>query len=194
MSQTPLKVAVLGSTRGTAMQGLLNAIREKSLDVELVLVLSDRENAGILERAQLHNVPSLWIPAKGVSREAWEAEATKALRAVGADLVLMIGFMRIVTPQFVNDWRGKLLNVHPSLLPLFAGGMNMDVHAAVLAAGVDETGCTIHHVTEEVDGGPIVLQMRCPVLPGDTPETLKDRVQALEQQAFVEVLRHWSKR
>ncbi|MDE1161789.1 MAG: phosphoribosylglycinamide formyltransferase [Acidobacteriaceae bacterium] len=189
-----LKVAVIGSTRGTAMQGILDAIRAGDLNVEIVLVASDREQAGILERARTHNLSALFIPGKGRAREEFEADLTNALRAAGAELVLMIGFMRIVTPQFVNDWRGHLLNVHPSLLPLFAGGMNMDVHSAVLASGTDETGCTIHHVTEDVDAGPIVLQLRCPVLPDDTVESLQARVQALEQQAFVQVLRDWRKR
>jgi folate-dependent phosphoribosylglycinamide formyltransferase PurN len=102
--------------------------------------------------------------------------------------------MRILSPYFVEQWSGRLLNVHPSLLPAFAGLMNRKVHEAVLSAGVPETGCTIHQVTEEVDGGPIVLQKRCPVLPGDTVDTLKDRVQALEQTAFIDVLRQWNNR
>ena len=106
-------------------------------------------------------------------------------------LVLMIGYMRIVSPEFVAEWSGRLLNVHPSLLPAFGGMMNKSVHEAVLAAACAETGCTIHQVTEDVDAGPIVLQKRCAVLPGDTVETLKDRVQALEQEAFVEVLQKW---
>jgi folate-dependent phosphoribosylglycinamide formyltransferase PurN len=109
----------------------------------------------------------------------------------GAELVLLVGYMRIVSDQLVETWRGRLLNVHPSLLPAFGGLMNMRVHEAVLAAGVSETGCTIHQVTEEVDGGPIVLQKHCPVLPGDTAEKLKHRVEALEQAAFVEVLHGW---
>jgi len=96
-----------------------------------------------------------------------------------------------LSAEFVQTWRGKLLNVHPSLLPAFGGLMNRSVHEAVLAAGVGETGCTIHQVTDEVDNGPIVLQKRCPVLPGDTAEMLKDRVQTLEQAAFVEVLQRW---
>jgi folate-dependent phosphoribosylglycinamide formyltransferase PurN len=103
----------------------------------------------------------------------------------------MVGYMRIVSDEFIETWRGRLLNVHPSLLPAFGGLMNMKVHEAVLAAGVSETGCTIHQVTEEVDGGPIVLQKRCPVLPDDTAELLQSRVQALEQAAFVEVLHGW---
>jgi folate-dependent phosphoribosylglycinamide formyltransferase PurN len=99
--------------------------------------------------------------------------------------------MRILSDGFVEQWRGRLLNVHPSLLPAFGAMTDKNVHAAVLAAGVAETGCTIHQVTEVVDGGPIVLQKRCAVLPGDTVETLKERVQALEQVGFVEVLQGW---
>lgn len=193
MSAT-LKVGVIGSTRGTAMQGILDALQAGELPgVEVVLVASDRAAAGILDRARAHGLPTLHVPAKGRPREEFEAELTEALREAGAELVLMIGFMKIVTPQFVEAWRGRLLNVHPSLLPLFAGGMNKDVHAAVLESGAKQTGCTIHQVTEEVDAGPIVLQLRCDVLPDDTVETLQARVQALEQKGFVEVLKNWSK-
>jgi phosphoribosylglycinamide formyltransferase-1 len=186
-----LRVAVLGSTRGTAMQGLLSAISTGELKAQIVLVVSDREQAGILERARLHGIDARWVDAAGFTRELFDARVTEAIEATGADIVLMIGYMRIVSNTFVERWRGKLLNVHPSLLPLFAGGMNRNVHAAVLESAVKETGCTIHHVTEDLDAGPVVMQMRCPVLPGDTVESLKDIVQALEQQAFVEVLRQW---
>jgi phosphoribosylglycinamide formyltransferase-1 len=186
-----LNVGVLGSTRGTALQGILDAVAEGSLDVDLVLVVSDKRSAGILERAERYNVRTLFLDPAGLKRDAYDAQVSAALHEAGAELVLLIGYMRIVSAGFVAEWKGRLLNVHPSLLPAFAGLMNQKVHEAVLAAGVSETGCTIHQVTEEVDGGPIVLQKRCPVLPGDTPEVLKDRVQALEQLAFVEVLREW---
>ena len=186
-----LKVGVLGSTRGTALQGILDAVGAGSLDVEIVLVVSDRNAAGILERAARHGLKTLQLGAAGLTREAYDARVTEALVQAGAELVLMIGYMRIVSHSFVEAWRGRLLNVHPSLLPAFGGMMNRSVHEAVLASGVKQTGCTIHQVTEEVDAGPIVLQKRCDVLPGDTAEVLKDRVQALEQDAFVEVLRHW---
>jgi phosphoribosylglycinamide formyltransferase-1 len=126
-----------------------------------------------------------------LSRESYDQRVTQALTNAGAELVLMIGYMRIVSAAFVETWRGRLLNVHPSLLPAFGGLMNLKVHVAVLESRVSETGCTIHQVTEEVDGGPVVLQKRCAVLPGDTAETLKERVQALEQVAFIEVLRGW---
>ena len=190
--EATLRVGVLGSTRGTALQGVLDALAADDLPgVELVLVVADKGSAPILERASDAGVDTVFLNPSGLEREIFDAEVTRAFEEAGVDLILMIGYMRIVTRGFIEDWRGRLLNVHPSLLPAFAGLMNRRVHEAVLAAGVPETGCTVHQVTEEVDAGPIVLQLRCPVLEGDTVESLKDRVQALEQKAFVEVLRGW---
>jgi len=186
-----LRVGILGSTRGTALQGILDAIAAGMLTVDLALVISDRPSAPILDRARSYGVPALFLDPSGLSREAYDARVAEALRESGAQLVLMIGYMRIVSAAFVDAWRGRLLNVHPSLLPAFGGMMDRSVHQSVLAAGVSETGCTIHQVTEDVDAGPIVLQKRCPVLPGDTADTLKARVQTLEQAAFVEVLKGW---
>ena len=99
--------------------------------------------------------------------------------------------MRILSPRFVDRWDGKIINVHPSLLPKYAGGMNNDVHESVLAAGDKETGCSIHLVTKEVDGGPILLQRSCPVFESDSVESLKERVQKLEGEAFIEVINNW---
>ncbi|WP_263380136.1 phosphoribosylglycinamide formyltransferase [Granulicella paludicola] len=186
-----LRVGVLGSTRGTALQGVLDAIADGSLDVEIAVVISNKAEAQILERAAKYGVKTLHIDATGLKRAEYDERVSAALQEAGVELVLLIGYMRIVTTAFVDAWRGRLLNVHPSLLPAFGGMMNMSVHEAVIAAGVKQTGCTIHQVTEEVDAGPIVLQKRCEVLPGDTAEMLKERVQALEQQAFVEVLKDW---
>lgn len=187
-----LRVGVLGSTRGTALKGVLDAIAAGTLDVDLRVVISDKPTAPILDRAKLYKVPSVFIDPKGLTREQYDERVSNELRKAGVQLVLLIGYMRILSAQFVSDWRGRLLNVHPSLLPAFAGLMNRKVHEAVLSAGVPETGCTIHQVTEDVDAGPIVLQKRCPVLPGDTVDSLKDRVQALEQSAFIDVLRNWN--
>ena len=187
-----LRVGVLGSTRGTALKGVLDAIAAGTLDVDLRIVISDKPTAPILDRAKLYKVPSLFIDPTGLTREQYDNRVSEALREARVQLVLLVGYMRILSPHFVAEWSGRLLNVHPSLLPAFAGLMNRKVHEGVLSAGVPETGCTIHQVTEEVDGGPIVLQKKCPVLPDDTVEALKDRVQALEQAAFVEVLQSWS--
>jgi phosphoribosylglycinamide formyltransferase-1 len=189
-----LRVGVLGSTRGTALKGVLDAIAAGTLDVDLRIVISDKPTAPILDRAKLYKVPSLFIDPTGLTREQYDNRVSEALREARVQLVLLVGYMRILSPHFVAEWSGRLLNVHPSLLPAFAGLMNRKVHEAVLSAGVPETGCTIHQVTEEVDGGPIVLQKRCPVLPGDTVDSLKDRVQALEQSAFIDVLRQWNHR
>ena len=186
-----LKVGVLGSTRGTALQGVIDAIAAGSLGVDIVVIVSDRATAPILQRATDHGINAVFLDPKGLTREEYDGRVTAALLEAGAQLVLMIGYMRIVSAAFVAAWQGRLLNVHPSLLPAFGGLMNKNVHEAVLAAGVTETGCTIHQVTEDVDAGPIVLQKRCAVLPGDTVDTLKDRVQALEQAAFVDVLQGW---
>jgi phosphoribosylglycinamide formyltransferase-1 len=187
-----LRVGVLGSTRGTALHGVLDAVATGTLAVDITVVISDRATAPILDRARRYGVPALFIDPSGLKRAEYDARVTEALQQAGAQLVLMVGYMRIVSAAFVEAWRGRLLNVHPSLLPAFGGMMDKGVHEAVLAAGVPETGCTIHQVTEDVDAGPIVLQKRCPVLPGDTADTLKERVQALEQTAFVDVLREWS--
>ena len=188
-----LRVGVLASTRGTALQGVIDAIAAGTLDAEIVCIVTDRRSAPVLLRAAEHKLPAVFLDPAGSTREAYDDRVTQTLKQAGADVVLMVGYMRIVSAAFVNTWHGRMLNVHPSLLPAFGGLMNKKVHEAVLASGVSETGCTIHQVTEDVDGGPIVLQQRCPVLPGDTVESLKDRVQALEQQAFVEVLRKWNK-
>ena len=101
--------------------------------------------------------------------------------------------MRILSERFVIDWYGKIINVHPSLLPKYAGGMNEDVHGQVLKAGLKETGCTVHLVTERVDEGPIFVQKKCPVLAEDTVSSLKERVQKLEGKALVEVIKNWKK-
>jgi phosphoribosylglycinamide formyltransferase-1 len=105
---------------------------------------------------------------------------------------VLIGYMRILSNQFVAQWNNKVINVHPSLLPAFAGGIDLDVHRAVLASGIKETGCTVHKVTTEVDGGPIVVQKACPVMVNDTIKTLKARVQALEGKALVEAINAFS--
>ena len=187
-----LRIAVLASTRGTALQGVVDAIENGSLDAEIVLIVTDKPTALVLDRATKHHLTTRVLEPAGRDREAYDELVSAALHRAGAQVVLMVGYMRIVSSAFVDAWRGRLLNVHPSLLPAFGGLMNKKVHEAVLASGVTETGCTIHQVTEDVDGGPNILQKRCSVLPDDTVESLKDRVQALEQQAFVEVLQRWN--
>ncbi|SIQ75654.1 phosphoribosylamine--glycine ligase [Alkalispirochaeta americana] len=188
-----VRVGVLGSTRGTSLQGLFDAVESFSIPASVEVVLSDRPDAVILGRARERGIPARAISPRTPEgekkdRTLFDEELTREFRFFGVDVILCVGYMRILSREFCSTWHGKALNIHPSLLPDFAGAMDGAVHEAVLAAGRQETGCTVHLVTAEVDAGPIILQKRCPVLPGDTPETLKDRVQALESQALVEAV------
>ena len=181
-----IKLGVLGSTNGTDLQAILDAIDQKIINASVSIVISNKKNAYILERAKKHGVNTQYIRHKGKSRQEFDQEVTNLLNKNEVDLILLIGFMRILSDEFCHTWRDKILNVHPSLLPKYAGGMDTNVHEEVLANGDDETGCTIHFVTEEVDGGPILVQKSCKVGPNDNIDTLKKRVQALEGQAFIE--------
>ena len=183
-----IRLGVLGSTRGTDLEAILSAINNKKLVAEVSVVISNRENAYILTRAKNHNVPSLFISHKNKSREEFDKNVTTILKQYNVELVLLIGFMRILSAEFCQAWRDRVLNVHPSLLPKYAGGMDMNVHEEVLKNGDHETGCTIHFVTETVDDGPVLVQKRCTVETNETMATLKLKVQALEGGAFIEAI------
>ena len=181
-------LGILGSTRGSTLQSLLQLTKQNHLPVNVNLLISNKKNAYILSRAQHENIPALCLDPTNLSRATYDQTLTKLFRQFKVDLIVLIGYMRILSAEFVQTWQGKIINVHPSLLPDFAGGMDQAVHEAVLAAGVKESGCTVHLVTEQVDAGPILVQKKCPVLPHDTVESLKDRVQALEGAALVEAI------
>ena len=183
-----IKLGVLGSTNGTDLQAILDSVASGELNGEVSVVLSNQKNAYILERAQNHNVPTFFLSHKEKPREEFDSEMTAILKEHAVDLVLLIGFMRILSTKFCQEWRDRLLNVHPSLLPKYAGGMDTNVHEVVLKNGDTETGCTIHFVTDEVDGGPILIQKKCNVEPDETIDTLKTKVQNLEGTAFIEAI------
>jgi len=182
------RLGVLGSTRGTDLEAILSAINNKKLAAEVSVVISNREKAYILTRAKNHKVPSFFISHKDKSREEFDRNVTTILKQYNVELVLLIGFMRILSAEFCQAWRDRVLNVHPSLLPKYAGGMDMNVHEEVLKNGDHETGCTIHFVTETVDDGPVLVQKRCTVETNETMATLKLKVQALEGGAFIEAI------
>lgn len=181
-------LGVLGSTRGTDLQFIIDAINSGQLNSSVQIVISNRSKAMILDRAKRYGIKSIFIDHKGRSREDFDRKVSQILNEHKVDLVLLIGFMRILSDWFCKEWVGQVLNVHPSLLPRYAGGMDTNVHAEVLKSGDRETGCTIHFVTEDLDAGPILVQKKCPVKIDDTPETLKDRVQKLEGLAFLEAI------
>jgi len=187
-----VRLAVLGSTNGTDLVPVVGAERSGSLSASVNVVISNNESSGILKKARHYGIENYFICHKNKKRGVFDFEMSQILENKKIDLILLIGFMRILSPGFVDRWDGKIINVHPSLLPKYAGGMNNDVHESVLAAGDKETGCTIHLVTKEVDGGPILLQKSCPVFENDSVESLKERVQELEGKAFIEVINNWS--
>lgn len=182
------RIAVLGSTRGTNLEALADAVKRRAFDAEIAIVISNKPDALILERAREHRVRAQFIDPEGLTREQYDQRMNAVLQENKIDLIVLIGYMRILSGSFVRAWQHKMINVHPSLLPAFAGKMDLDVHKAVLAAGVLETGCSVHYVTEEVDAGPVILQKKCAVYETDTPESLKARVQLLEGAALVEAV------
>ena len=188
-----IKLGVLGSTRGTDLEKIIETEKLGQLNATISVVISNRKNAYILERAKTYNIPSVYISHKNKTRKAFDSEVSNVLDKYQIDLILLIGFMRILSEDFCQRWSYKILNVHPSLLPKYSGGMDANVHEEVLKNNETETGCTIHYVTEEVDGGPILIQKRCLIDKNETPKTLKSKVQQLEGEAFVEVINKLSK-
>ena len=184
-----IKIGVLGSTRGTDLQAVIDSINKKELVAEVAVVISNKKGAYILKRAEQNKIPSVFLSHKGLKRKEFDRKITNILKKNSVELILLIGFMRVLSSDFCQEWRDRLINVHPSLLPKYAGGMDSSVHEEVIKNGEKETGCTIHFVTEDVDGGPILIQKRCRVDDDDTVETLKAKVQQLEGIAFIESIK-----
>lgn len=187
MTPARRRVAVLISGRGSNMVSLIEAARAPGYPAEIRLVLSNRPDAGGLARAAEAGIATLAIDHGAYpDRESFDAAMDAALRERGIDLVCLAGFMRVLTPGFVESWSGRMINIHPSLLPLFRGTRT---HERALEAGVLVHGCTVHFVVPELDAGPIVAQAAVPVVPGDTPDTLAARVLAQEHALYPQALR-----
>jgi len=185
-----LKIAVLGSTKGTDMQAIIDSIENQELNAEIGLVVSDKKDAFILKRAKKHSLEILIVNYKDFeNREEAEKVIVKSLKEKETELILLIGFMKIITPYLVNEFKARIWNIHPSLLPKYAGGMDLDVYAEVLKNNEKETGCTLHEVSEDVDKGKIILQKKCEIEDNETTQTLKDKVQKLEQDCLLEALK-----
>lgn len=182
MTARPLRLAVLISGRGSNLKAILDAIAAGRLAAQVVLVLSNRPGASGLDVAAAAAVPTAVIDHRQYpDRPAFEQALLTALDAAQAELLVLAGFMRVLTADFVHHYRGRLINIHPSLLPAFAG---LDTHARALAAGATEHGASVHFVTAAVDGGPLIAQIRVPVLAGDTPDTLAARVLPVEHRLY----------
>ena len=177
-----LKCAVLISGRGSNLQALLDACAEPAFPAEIVAVVSNRADAGGLERAQAAGVPTRVIDHHEFGdRKAFDAALDGALREMGAEFICLAGFMRVLGAPFVTRWEDKLINIHPALLPAFKG---LHTHARALETGVRIAGCTVHYVGIDVDVGPIIAQAAVAVLPGDTEESLAQRVLKQEHRLY----------
>jgi phosphoribosylglycinamide formyltransferase 1 len=186
------KIAVLASTRGTVLQAIMAEMEAGQMPgIELVGILSNKD-CGAIDKAAESGYANFVFNSDEKSREEFDAELLVKLEELDVDLVVMAGYMRIASKAFVDKYRGQIINVHPSLLPAFPGGMSKSVHKAVLESDVKKTGCTIHLVDESVDGGKILLQKECEISENETIESLKEKVQTLEKQAMPEVIRNFA--
>lgn len=184
---TPVqRVAVLISGRGSNMAALVEAAKAPGFPGKIVAVIADRADAAGLETARAEGIQAVAVPRKGQpDKAAHEAAVIAAIEASGADVICLAGYMRLLSADFVDRFAGRMINIHPSLLPLFPG---LDTHRRAIEAGVRLHGATVHFVTFEMDGGPIIAQAAVPVETGDTPDSLSARVLAAEHALYPRAL------
>ena len=183
---TPLRVAVLASGRGSNLQAVIDAIETGQLQAKIVAVVSNKKDAVALERARKHGLPDVFVDPKPFagrpdSREAYDRELLAVLNKYDVELVLLAGYMKIVTGVLVNAYANRMMNIHPSLLPSFPG---LDVQKKAIEWGCKLAGCTVHFVTEGVDEGPIILQAAVPILGDDSPDSLAARILVQEHRLY----------
>jgi phosphoribosylglycinamide formyltransferase-1 len=189
-----LRLGVLGSGKGSNYRAIQDAILRGELNAETMVVISDVESAGILDAARGYGVRAHYAaPGRFRTKMEPEAEAGVAsvLKEAGCELIVLAGYMRLIKEPLLDAFPGQIINIHPSLLPAFPG---LEAWKQALAAGVPETGCTVHWVDRGMDTGPIIAQRRVPVLPGDTPESLHARIQVAEHEVYPEVVRKIAER
>ncbi len=179
------KLGILLSGRGSNFEAIANSIDAKKIDAEIAVVISNKPNALGLERARKRDIPAVCIPSKGLQREEYDRQLVALLREKKVDLVCLAGFMRLVSAYFVKEFRHRILNVHPSLLPAFPG---LEGQKQALDYGVKFTGCTVHFVDEHLDAGPIIKQAAVPVSDDDTEETLSIRILKEEHRIYTEAI------
>lgn len=187
-----MNIGVLGSGKGTNLQAIIDAIEDGSLSVRITLVISDVEDAFILERSRRHGIPARFIPPgrfKTKLEPDIEKQYISTLKEAGVELVVLAGFMRMLKGDFLRDFPNRIMNIHPSLLPSFRG---LEAWRQALEYGAKFTGCTVHFLDPGMDTGPIILQAVVPVLPGDTPESLHQRMQVEEHRLYPEAIRLFS--
>jgi len=183
----PRRVAVLISGRGSNMRALV----EKADGYDVVLVASNKPDADGLRWAEQRGLRTWSLESKGIAKEEYDRQLSDALEEQGVGTIALAGFMRILSPWFVQRWAGRIVNIHPSLLPKYRG---LDTHARAIQAGDAVSGCSVHIVTEELDAGEVLGQAEVPIQAGDTPQSLEQRVLAAEHQLYPEVLSEFVRR
>jgi len=182
------KVGILISGRGSNMQAI---VEQAGGGYDVAVVASDKPEAAGLTWARQHGIPTFALSPKGIGKLAYEAAISAALREAGVEIVALAGYMRLLSNEFVAEWRGRIINIHPSLLPKYKG---LDTHARAIAAGDQEAGCSVHIVTEELDAGEVLGQARVPILPDDDADALAARVLAEEHRLYPRVLADFAAR
>ncbi len=185
------KLGILISGRGSNMQALVEASRKADSPYEIALVASDKPAAPGLAWAEEQGVATFALSPKGMAKADYEAQIDAALRNARVEAIALAGYMRLLTDEFVARWRGRIVNIHPSLLPLYKG---LDTHQRAIDAGDSHGGCSVHLVTEELDGGTVLGQARVPILPGDTADSLAQRVLAEEHKLYPRIVAEWLSR
>lgn len=179
------KLGILLSGRGSNFEAIAGHIEKGNLDAEIAVVISNRPEARGLEIARAKGLNAVLIPSRGIDREAYDRQVADVLKQHGVDVVCLAGYMRLLSGWFVREFSGRILNIHPSLLPAFPG---LDAHYQALQHGVKIAGCTVHFVDEGLDSGPIILQAAVPVLDDDTPDTLTVRLLKEEHRIYSEAI------
>ncbi|WP_454280754.1 phosphoribosylglycinamide formyltransferase [Sphingomonas sp. Marseille-Q8236] len=191
MADTPVKVGVLISGRGSNMQSLVMASRAPDAAYSVAIVASDKPEAAGLAWAADQGIATFALSPKGIGKPAYEAAIDAALRDAGVEVIALAGYMRLLSGDFVTKWSGRIVNIHPSLLPLYKG---LDTHARAIAAGDDKAGCSVHIVTEQLDDGEVLGQAEVPILPGDDADTLAARVLTEEHGLYPRILTEFVRR
>jgi len=185
------RLGILISGRGSNMQALVDGSRLPDSAYSVALVASDKPDAAGLAWAAEQGIPTFAQSPKGMAKADYEAAIDAALRSAGVEAIALAGYMRLLSDDFVARWRGRIVNIHPSLLPRYKG---LDTHARAIEAGDSHGGCSVHVVTEELDGGEVLGQAPVPILPGDTPAVLAQRVLAEEHKLYPRIVAEWLSR
>lgn len=188
---SPVRIAVLVSGSGSNLQTIIDHIEEKKINGEIVVVVSNRSAAYGLERAKNHNIEGIFLSSKGLDDEEYSREIVKILKERNVDLVVLAGYLKIISPYFVEEFRNRIINIHPSLIPSFCGKgcYGLKVHEKAVEYGVKVSGATVHFVNEKADNGPIIIQRTVEVDYEDTAETLQKKVLEVEHVILPEAVR-----